>query len=138
MTSQTSGRPVAADDLAAIEQAAMDYELGWYEGDAERMGRALSPALVKRAYVRDRATGGERLSELGRERMIEKTAQGGGTDVPLAKRYYDIAVLDVYGDIASVRAESADYVDYLQLARRDGQWLILNVLWAYNSARERE
>ena len=136
MTSDTSRLPMTADDLAAIEGAAMDYELGWYEGDAARMGRALSPDLVKRAFLRDRATGEERLHELNRTQMVEKTAQGGGTDTPLAKRYYDVAVLDVYGDIACARAESAGYVDYLQLARRDGQWVIVNVLWAYNRAPE--
>lgn len=134
MTSQTSGRPVAAEDLAAIERAAMDYELGWYEGDAARIGRALSPDLVKRAFLRDRATGEERLYELSRAQMVEKTEQGGGTATPPAQRYYEIAVLDVFGDIACARAESAKYVDYLQLARRDGQWVIVNVLWAYNRA----
>src|SRR5574340_1038521 len=109
MTSQTSRRPVAADDLAAIEQAAMDYELGWYEGDAERICRALHPDLVKRAFLRDRQTGEKRLHQLSRAQMVEKTEQGGGTDTPLARRYFDIAVLDVYGDIACARADSADY-----------------------------
>ncbi len=32
-------------DSAAIRQAALDYIEGWYEGNAERMERALHPDL---------------------------------------------------------------------------------------------
>ena len=35
-------------DSAAIRQAALDYIEGWYEGNAERMERALHPDLAKR------------------------------------------------------------------------------------------
>ncbi len=34
-----------ADDNAAIKQTALDYIEGWYEGNAERMQRALHPDL---------------------------------------------------------------------------------------------
>jgi hypothetical protein len=67
--------------------------------------------------------------------MVEKTRQGGGTDAPSDKRYYDVSVLDVYGDIASVRANSYDYVDYLHLARSEGRWVIVNALWADNHTK---
>ena len=35
-------------DAAAIRQTALDYIEGWYEGNAERMERALHPELAKR------------------------------------------------------------------------------------------
>ncbi len=35
-------------DKAAIKQTALDYIEGWYEGNAERMERALHPDLAKR------------------------------------------------------------------------------------------
>jgi hypothetical protein len=31
--------------------------------------------------------------------------------------------------MAAVRAKSVAFVDYLQLAKVDGQWKIVNVLW---------
>lgn len=37
----------AASDEAKIRAAALDYIEGWYEGDAERMERALHPHLAK-------------------------------------------------------------------------------------------
>jgi putative lumazine-binding protein len=122
-----------AEDLAAIRQAALDYAQGWYEGDTERMRRCLHPELAKRAILRDPQTGQERFSHLGQQRMVEKTEQGGGSEeVPADKRTYDVMILDIYGDIASVRTDTYEYVDYLHLARSQGTWLIVNVLWTYN------
>jgi putative lumazine-binding protein len=122
-----------AEDLAAIRQAALDYAQGWYEGDTERMRRCLHPELAKRAILRDPQTGQERFSHLGQQRMVEKTEQGGGSEeVPADKRTYDVMILDVCGDIASARADTTEYVDYLHLARSQGKWLIVNVLWTYH------
>jgi hypothetical protein len=38
---------VSDKDLADIRQAALDYVEGWYEGNVERMERALHDELVK-------------------------------------------------------------------------------------------
>jgi hypothetical protein len=35
-------------DAAAIKQTALDYIEGWYEGNTERMEKALHPELAKR------------------------------------------------------------------------------------------
>jgi hypothetical protein len=131
MTPQMT-RSQQADDLAQIRQAALDYAQGWYEADAERMRRSLHPELAKRAILRDPQTGEERVSHLSQQRMVELTQQGGGRDdAPAEKRYYDITILDVCGDIATVRADTCEYVDYLHLARSDSGWLIVNVLWTF-------
>jgi hypothetical protein len=132
MTPQTTQQQ-QVDDLMAIRQAALDYAQGWYEADAERMRRCLHPDLAKRAILRDPQTGEERFHHLGQQRMMEKTEQGGGSeDVPADKRTYDVMILDVCGDIASARADTTEYVDYLHLARSQSKWLIVNVLWTYH------
>ena len=119
-----------ANDLEGIRQAALDYAQGWYEGDAQRMRRCLHPELAKRAILRDPQTGEERFHHIGQQRMVEKTEQGGGSeDVPADKRTYDVMILDVCGDIASARADTTEYVDYLHLARSQDKWLIVNVLY---------
>lgn len=41
----------------------------------------------------------------------------------------DVKILDVFGDIASVRVDAADWIDYRHLARWNGEWKIVNVLW---------
>jgi hypothetical protein len=118
------------DDLTQIRQAALDYAQGWYEGDTERVRRSLHPELAKRRIVRDAQTGEEGVRHVSRQIMLDLTQQGGGRDeVPADKRVYDVTILDVCGDIASVRADTTEYVDYLHLARSQGRWLIVNVLY---------
>ncbi|HEX8036874.1 MAG TPA: nuclear transport factor 2 family protein [Ktedonobacterales bacterium] len=135
MTTQTTAAGQHVHDLAAIRQAALDYMQGWYEGDTERMRQCLHPELAKRAILSDPQTGELRFRHLTHQQMVAKTQQGGGTDVPVDKRYYEASVLDVYGDIACAKAESYEYIDYLQLARCEDSWKIVNVLWTWNLAK---
>ncbi|NLP12112.1 nuclear transport factor 2 family protein, partial [bacterium] len=41
----------------------------------------------------------------------------------------DITILDAFGNTACVRVDAADWVDFLQLGKLNGQWQIVNVLW---------
>ena len=68
--------------------------------------------------------------------MVVGTAEGGSTRVSKDRRQYTITILDLYGEIAAVRAENPDWIDYLQLARIEGQWVIVNVLYTINHANQ--
>jgi hypothetical protein len=48
------------------------------------------------------------------------------------KRKISVTVLDVMEEIAMVKVLSAMYYDYLQVAKVDGEWKIINVLWVMN------
>lgn len=123
-----AGRAQTAADSAAIRATALDYVLGWYTGDADRMAGALHPDLAKRDVRRD-TTGASVLNHMTAAMLVEGTRRGFGTDTPEAERRADVTVLDVFGPTASVRADMRDWVDYLHLARWNGEWKIVNVLW---------
>lgn len=123
-------------DLAAIRLAALDYEEGWLEGKTERIARCLHPNLTKRTVKCDAGTGEKYLYHLTKEDIVRFTREGGGTAVPRDKIYYKIDILDIYDDVAVVRAESYPHIDYLQLVRDEGQWLIVTVLQLANRAPE--
>jgi hypothetical protein len=40
-------------------------------------------------------------------------------------------ILDVHGDMASVKTVCPDFIDYVQMAKWEGQWKIINVLWEF-------
>jgi hypothetical protein len=40
-----------------------------------------------------------------------------------------VTILDVYDNVAMVKTMSAEYVDYLQMGKVNGKWIIINVLW---------
>lgn len=116
-------------DTAAIRAAALDYAEGWYEGNPDRMGRALHPELVKRIVVSDTATGRSVLQNMGASALVNGTRHGYGKETPKERRQKEVSVLDIFGHAASAKVVMADWVDYMQLAKVDGRWVIVNVLW---------
>lgn len=119
--------PTAADS-AAIRATALDYVEGWYTGDGARMQRALHPRLAKRIVQADSA-GAPRLNEMTAEQLSSAAGRGGGRDTPPERRQKDVVILDVFGNAASVRATMSGWVDYMHLAKWEGRWVIVNVLW---------
>jgi hypothetical protein len=115
-------------DVVAIRQAALDYIEGWYEGDADRMTRALSPELVKRIVITDEK-GASRIETMGASRLVYGVKQGGGTQTPKDKQLKEVTILDRFENAAAVKIVASDWIDYLQIAKIDGRWVIVNVLW---------
>ncbi len=107
----------------AIERAVLDYFEGWFDGDAERMERAVHPELVKRR-------GGEELGVTTAERMIQLTGEGAGWP-DRADRRLEVRIEDVHEDIAAVVVRSAVYREYVHLVRTNDGWKIANALWQY-------
>lgn len=120
--------PAAQDpDDQAIRMTALDYIEGWYEGNVERMTRALHPELVKRIVITE--NGASRVDQMGASTLIANVRRGGGRDTPVARRQKDVTILDRYENAASVKIVASDWIDYLQIAKVDGRWVIVNVLW---------
>ncbi len=122
--------PLAIDpaDETEIRAAALDYIEGWYAGDAARMERALHPALAKR-MVFTPPDGESQLNDQGAETLVGSTSRGGGSETPTEQQLKDVTILDVYENAASVRIYASGWIDYLHLARWNGEWKIVNVLW---------
>jgi hypothetical protein len=116
----------AADSLA-IRAAALDYIEGWYAGNAERMERSLHPELVKR-IVGTRG-GTSTLGEMTAAELVAATGRGGGRQTPADRRRTDVRILDVFGNVATVRVDADAWIDYMHLALWNGEWKIVNVLW---------
>ena len=118
-----------AGDSAAVRACALDYAEGWYEGSVERMSRALHPELVKRIVVSDTTTKRSVLQNMGATALVNGTRHGWGKETPKDRQQKDVTILDIFGNAASVKAVMADWIDYLQVAKVDGRWVIVNVLW---------
>lgn len=120
-------------DNAAIYQAVNDYYEGWYTPDTEQIAECLHTDLAKRAIKQD-VSGKQYLLHLTKEVMVGATRQGGGSNSPAEKKNWTITILDSYEEIATVKVNCPEYVEYIHLARHDGQWQIVNVL--YTAHRE--
>ncbi|MEM8486568.1 MAG: subclass B3 metallo-beta-lactamase [Bacteroidota bacterium] len=118
----------SATDREAVEQAVLDYVEGFYLVQPERIAQSVSRQLAKVGYVQ---------SEDGyREvpRTYEQLYRGsqrynadGHVDPETAPKV--IEILDLLDQIAVVKLSAAWGIDYLNLAKQDGRWKVINVLW---------
>ena len=119
---------VSDADREAIRQTALDYMEGWYEGNADRMERALHPDLAKR-IVRTNPQGQSGLGQMSALSLVQGVKRGGGKETPKEKQQKDVTILDVFGNAASVKIVASDWIDYLHIGKFNGRWVIINVLW---------
>ena len=121
-------------DASAIKQTALNYIEGWYEGNAGRMEKALHPELAKR-IVRTNQEGNSRLEQMSAMSLVLGTRRGGGNQTPKEKQQKDVTIPDVFENAASVKVVASDWVDYLHMAKSNGKWVIVNVLWELKPKR---
>jgi len=132
MTQVTEPLDVAltADDEQSIVDLCHDYVEAWYEGDHVGLGNCLHPDLVKRTIVRDQETGNWELEKTTTaEMLVAYTKERVGTETPEKDRVIDITILDGFRHVACAKVISAEYVDYVQAAKFDERWLVVNILW---------
>jgi len=118
------------DDDARIRVVALDYIEGWYTGDADRMESALHPDLVKRMVFPDQNSGRSVLDHQSAMTLVQNTRMAYGRQIPKERRSSEVSILDRYQNAASVKVVAADWVDYLHMVKWNGDWKIINVLWA--------
>jgi len=117
------------DDRKAVEAAVLDYVEGIYDVQPERIARSVSPDLKKYGFWKGEgqpyqgmAMTFDELHKLAGEWNADGSRAN--ADSPKVVELYD--VLD---QTASVKLTAAWGVDYMQLAKIDGEWMILHVLW---------
>ena len=113
-------------DERAIRDGALDYIEGWYTADATRMDRALSSELAKRRIV-----SADEIWHVDKAWMVSATGEGRGRIEHPDEGRRDVTLLDRSETMASVKIVSEKYIDYVHMAKVDGQWRIVNVLWDF-------
>lgn len=122
-------------DSLAIEMACRNYVEGWAEGNVERVAQGVSPELVKRTLSRDK-DGANSINNMGASLLINasKMNKDGNKarDLEPDKNFkLDVFIYDITGDYALAKTINTKYgfFDYCQLAKFNGEWKIINVLW---------
>lgn len=118
--------PQQTSDEAAIRATVTDYIEGYYTGDPDRMERSLHPHYLK--HTISGPAGHLRMTEWTGLQMVQQVRTNGPADLPLTERKERITVLDVAGDIASAKLETAHWVDYLTLSKWHDDWKIVSVV----------
>jgi len=133
-TAEAVDETIRPADATAIRACLLDYFEGWFDGDVNRMDRALHPGLAKHALAQDRMRS-DTLDVDTKESMLEYTRQGQGRRQDVPDRAIQIDILGVSGEIACAAVHSAIYVEYALLARTGDGWKITGTLWRWATGR---
>lgn len=119
----------ATPDTAGVHAAVLDYVNGIYHADTSLIYRSVRQELAKRGYWIPRNASTYTTAPMSFAALVEvaRTWNAAGRDVSRAPK--EIRILDILDQTASVRLTAAWGVDYMHLARYDGRWMIVNVLW---------
>jgi hypothetical protein len=128
-TAEAAGETIQAKDVEAIEACVRDSFDGWFDGDADRMDRALDPHLAKFAVGQnpDRS----RVQVTSRDEVVRFTREGRGRARAADGRAPRIDATSVLDAIASVTVRSTVYDEVLLLARTPNGWRIMASLWRW-------
>lgn len=117
-----------AEDEKGVRAAIEDYVMGIYLVQPERIEQSVHPELWKRGYYR--RDGQYTLYPMTFEQLVKLAGdwnKSGRVDPESAPR--KIEIFEVLDKTASAKLTAEWGIDYFHLAKVDGKWMIMNVLW---------
>lgn len=123
------------NDSTAIRETVLNYLEGFYTADGVRMAKALSPELAKRIVITSE-NGDQAIQDMSASLLIMATKKykksPDDTNEPFKA---DIRIYDILKNTATVKATANKFkfFDYIHLAKVNGEWKIINVLWQKTS-----
>jgi hypothetical protein len=120
------------NDSLLIKETAMNYIEGLLTNNYQRMEKAIHPELAKRVIRKD-DKGNYRLSNMGYSELLYYTKTLTPKDEKPEEPFKaDVIIFDISNDIATIKITQNKYnfFDYIHLGKVDGEWKIINWLWA--------
>ena len=116
-------------DRESVRQAVLDYVEGVYEVAPQRIERSVHPDLVKRGFYTKKGETAYTASPMTFTELVNlsKTYNKSGKLPKTAPK--EVVVFDVLDQTASAKLTAVWGIDYMQLAKYDGKWMIVNILW---------
>ena len=117
-----------AKDRAGAERAALDYLEGFYEGSTEKLSRSVHPEVLKFGFYME--DGEYHRAPMSFDEMLGyATRVKEREDFPDANAPKRVELLDVLDQTAVAKVYAWWGTDYLTMAKYDGEWKIVQVLW---------
>ena len=125
-----AGRAQSEKDKEGVRQAVLDYVEGIYEVDHTCIERSVHPELVKRGFFIKRGESAYTGTPMTYDQLVNlaktwnKDGNRAGKD-----SIKKVEIYDVLDQTASAKLTAVWGIDYMQLAKYDGKWKIVNILW---------
>ena len=116
-------------DKDAVRQAGLDYIESVYEINPGKVERSVHPDLVKRGFFIKKGEDNYSPHSMTYIQLVELAKNYNksgrvGKDAPK-----EVIVYDVSDQTATAKVVAVWGIDHLHLAKYDGKWKIINILW---------
>ncbi len=124
-----AGNAQVNKEKEAVKQAVLDYVEGIYEVDHTRIERSVHPELAKRGFFVKKGETAYTSTPMTFTQLVElaKTYNKGGRVPKDAPK--EVIIYDVLDQTASAKLVAVWGIDYMHLAKYEGKWMIVNILW---------
>lgn len=129
MVGPIAGLAQSSAEKDAVKQAVLDYVEGIYEVDHKRIERSVHPELAKRGFYVKKGETAYTGAPMTFTQLVElaKTYNKGGRVPKDAPK--EVVIYDVLDQTASAKLTAVWGIDYMHLAKYEGKWMIVNILW---------
>ena len=129
LLSPLAARAQAGAEGEAVRAAVLDYVEGIYTVDHTRIERSVHPDMAKRGFFVKKGETAYSPHTMTFAQLVE-LAKNYNKDGHVAKDApKEVVVYDISDQTASVKLTAVWGIDYMHLAKYDGKWKIINVLW---------
>ena len=132
-----SGICFAQTDRDLVQAAMEDYVDALYKVEPERIKRSVHPNLTKKGFWRPKDKNEyQPESTMTFEQLYELAGKWNAKKTLPADAPRKIEVFDVQDQTACGKLTAQWGTDYFQLAKYDGKWLIVNIVWQSPPAKQ--
>ncbi|MBC7901099.1 MAG: nuclear transport factor 2 family protein [Saprospiraceae bacterium] len=117
------------DDRNAVKQASLDYIEAVYNVNPAQAERSVHPELVKRGFFIKKGETAYSPHAMTFVQLVELSKNYNRNGAVPKDAPKEVVVFDVEDQTASVKVTAIWGIDYMHLAKYDGKWKIINILW---------
>jgi hypothetical protein len=113
----------------AVRQAVLDYVEGIYEVNPARIERSVHPELAKRGFFVKKGETAYSSGVMTFQQLVELAGNYNKNGRVPKDAPKEVVIYDVLDQTASAKLTAVWGIDYIHLAKYDGKWKFINVLW---------
>ena len=116
-------------DREAVNAAVLDYVEAIYQVEPERIEKSVDPTLRKVGYWYNDGQTEYTEMEMNYQQLYDLASSWNQSGRVPHDSQKDIEIYDVLDKTATAKLTASWGIDYMQLAKKDGAWKIMNIVW---------
>lgn len=137
-TSDTESEYRFLSDAEAVECAVLDYAEAVYELKPRLIERSVHPGMTRVGFYRPTTAEDYRSVPMTYDDLLTLTSDADKKRKPQTGGIKDVVVYEVHDKTASARLRAVWGIDFIHLAKIDGRWMIVQILWQNQAEDEQK